>query len=183
MDGVNDSDAALVGLAVAGDRAAFAALARRHYDMLFRVAWQFTGDRGEAEDVTQDVCVRLVKAIASWSREGRFETWAYRVVVNAVRDRQRSHAAERRKREAWAREPHVPASDPDGDEAVAQLWEAVRRLPPKQNEAVTLVHGQGASHAEAAAAMGCAETTVSYHIHEARKRLRVLMSETEESDA
>jgi len=51
----------------------------------------------------------------------------------------------------------------------------VRTLPEKQREAVLLVYGEGMSHAEAADVMGSAEATVSWHVHEAKKRLKVLL--------
>ncbi len=49
------------------------------------------------------------------------------------------------------------------------------KLPDKQRDAVLLVYGEGLSHAAAADAMACAEATVSWHIHEAKKRLKALM--------
>ena len=56
------------------------------------------------------------------------------------------------------------------DDPAERLWAAVRTLPDKQREAVLLVYGEGLSHAAAADAMSCAEATVSWHIHEAKKR-------------
>ncbi|TIT88321.1 MAG: RNA polymerase subunit sigma-70, partial [Mesorhizobium sp.] len=55
------------------------------------------------------------------------------------------------------------------------LWAAVRMLPDKQRDAVLLVYGEGLGHAAAAEVMAISETTVSWHIHEAKKRLKVLM--------
>ena len=170
-----DDDATLVARACEGERAAFATLVGRHYDLMFRVAWRFCGRREDAEDVAQDVCVRLPRALPKWSARGRFESWLCSIVVNAVRDRQRKLAAERRHHEAFAREPRPEPQDEEGP--LAEMWAAVRALPDKQREAVTLVHGEGLSHAEAGAAMDCAETTVSYHIHAARKRLREMLKE------
>ena len=172
---VSSDDAALVARAVAGDRAAFAALVTRHYDLIFRVAWRSCGNRADAEDVAQDVCLRLGRAIRSWSREGRFSTWVCSVALNAARDHHRRVAAERRKRDEWAREPQDAPQDEE--EAVAALWAAVRLLPDKQREAVTLVYGEEMNHADAAAVMGCAEATVSYHVHAARKRLKASMAQ------
>ena len=54
----------------------------------------------------------------------------------------------------------------------AELWQAVRALPPQQRDAVLLVYAQDMSHAEAGDIMGCSEKTVSWHLHEAKKRLR-----------
>jgi RNA polymerase sigma-70 factor (ECF subfamily) len=55
------------------------------------------------------------------------------------------------------------------------LWTAVRSLPDQQRDAVLLVYGEDMSHAEAATVMGCSEKTVSWHVHEARKRLKILL--------
>ncbi|TIV62984.1 MAG: RNA polymerase subunit sigma-70, partial [Mesorhizobium sp.] len=64
----------------------------------------------------------------------------------------------------------VPADDP-----ADALWTAVRLLPDKQRDAVLLVYGEGLNHAAAAEVMAISETTVSWHIHEAKKRLKLLM--------
>ncbi|MEL6587088.1 MAG: RNA polymerase sigma factor [Pseudomonadota bacterium] len=171
------SDAELAGRALDGDRTAFACLLDRHYDLFERAAYRCSGRRDEAEDVTQDVCLRLPKALRSWSREGQFETWAYKVVLNAARDHGRKRARDGRLKDAWAAEPPQDPDTSSEDAAVARLWAAVRHLPPKQRMAVTLVYGEGLSHADTAAAMDCAEATVSYHVHAARTRLRTLMEE------
>ncbi len=63
-----------------------------------------------------------------------------------------------------------------GDPSAAErLWAAVRQLPDKQRDAVLLVYGEGLSHAAASDAMAISETTVSWHIHEAKKRLKALL--------
>ena len=61
------------------------------------------------------------------------------------------------------------------EERAEELWAAVRRLPDKQREAVTLVYGEGLGHAAVADVMGVAEATVSWHVHEARKRLKQML--------
>lgn len=177
----------LVRRAVDGNRAAFAALVTRHYDFIFRVAWKLCGAREDAEDIAQDVCVRLARGIQSWNADGKFSTWIYSVVLNAVRDFHRRGASETRKRKAWADEPNRPDIQGDGqndqDDALSELWAAVRQLPHKQCNAVTLVYGEGLSHLEAAKAMDCAEGTVSSHIHEAKKRLKMLVAGVDRESA
>ncbi len=176
----NECDEGLVVRAVDGDRAAFAALVTRHYDFIFRAAFKWCGNREDAEDVAQDVCVRLGKSIRSWSRDSKFSTWLYRIVINAVRDGQRKNAASLRKVEAWAAEPTRPQvqmpDEAEHDEA-NELWAYVRQLPKKSCDAVMLVYGEELNHAEAAKVMGCAEGTVSSHIHAAKKQLKVLMGD------
>ena len=90
---MDTEDARLVADAVAGDRAAFAALVTRHYDRIFRVAWRILGNRAEAEDLAQDVCATLGRRIRSFRGEAAFTTWLHRLVVNAARDRLRREAA------------------------------------------------------------------------------------------
>ena len=181
MMAVDESDEGLVARAVAGDRAGFAALVGRHYDLMFRVAWKGCGNREDAEDIAQDVCVKLGKTIRTYSGQGKFTTWLYRVVLNASRDHQRKRASNARKLDEWSNEPTRPdvqAADQGADEDEATvLWQAVRQLPPKQRDTVLLVFGEGLSHAEAAVAMECAEGTVSSNIHDAKKRLRVLIEQ------
>jgi RNA polymerase sigma-70 factor (ECF subfamily) len=52
------------------------------------------------------------------------------------------------------------------------LWAAVAELPEKQRDAVFLIYSEGRNHAEAASILNCAESTVSWHVHEAKKRLK-----------
>jgi RNA polymerase sigma-70 factor (ECF subfamily) len=60
-----------------------------------------------------------------------------------------------------------------------ELWDEVRRLPDQQRDAVLLVYGEDLSHAEAAAILECSEKTVSWHLHEARKRLKAKLGAAE----
>ena len=181
MMGRQESDEGLVARAVAGDRAGFAALVSRHYDMMFRVAWKWCGNREDAEDIAQDVCVRLGKTISSYSGQAKFSTWLYRVVLNAVHDHQRKRASHARKLNDWANEPtrvDIQEAEPaDDEDAASELWQAVRQLPQRQRDAVLLVYGEELSHAEAARAMECAEGTVASNIHDAKKRLKVLLQQ------
>src|SRR5919201_7173492 len=88
-DFAGDTDAELVVAAAAGDRAAFEALLRRHYDRIHGLAGQLTGSRADAEDIAQDVCCALVGTIASFRAEAKFSTWLTRITFNAVRDHRR----------------------------------------------------------------------------------------------
>lgn len=159
-----------------GDREAFRELVARHYDFIFRTAAKWLGRRQDADDIAQEVCVKLATALGSFDGRSAFTTWLYRVTLNAVRDRQRAESRRGRYHDRLA-EVH-PDSDPgDQEEATAmrELWKAVRSLPNQQRDAVLLVYAEEKSHAEAGAIMGCKEATVSWHIHEAKKTLRGLL--------
>jgi len=170
-------DGLLASRARDGDRAAFAALVERHYDFIFRVAFRLTGRREAAEDVAQDVCVRLGRAIAGYRGGAAFTTWLYAVVLNAARDALRRSGRDVARMQAFGAHAALLAEGDaaEPEDCAAALWEAVRELPHKQREAVTLVYGEGLTHAQAAEAMAISEPTVSWHVHEAKKRLKALL--------
>lgn len=126
--------------------------------------------------------MRLGGAIRGFRAGSAFTSWLYAVTLNAARDWGRRVAREARKAKALEAQASVDGEagpDPDDDPA-ERLWAAVRLLPDKQREAVTLIYGEGLSHAAAAELMGCAESTVSWHVHEAKRRLKRLMRQADE---
>lgn len=165
----------LVIAAQAGDRAAFASLVARDYDFIYAVAFKWLGNQADAEDVTQDVCIKLAKAIRSFAGRASFRSWLYRIVLNAANDLGRKKS---RRREtggdageiALSQIPVAPVTQKDQDNK--PLWSAVRSLPERQRDAVLLVYAEDKNHAEAAAIMECSEGTVSYHLFAARKALK-----------
>jgi len=159
-----------------GCRASFSALLERHYDRIYRLAWRWCGQRERAEDIAQDVCVKLASAIRTYRGDAKFTTWLHRISyttsLDSLRATQRLVAVEPSEIVRLADDAQADADD----EADAEdLWRAVRALPPQQRDAVLLVYGEDMSHAEAAGVMGCSEKTVSWHIHEAKKRLKILL--------
>lgn len=173
-----EADDDLARAAAGGDADAFVALIERHYDRVFRLAWRWCGSRTEAEDIAQDVWIKIGRAIRGWRGEAAFATWAYRIVYTTTTDRlrarQRLRLVEPSKMAMLAEVRGEPADEDRADAGVMkdELWAEVRRLPEQQRDAVLLVYGEDMSHAEAAQVMGCSEKTVSWHLHEARKRLK-----------
>lgn len=176
LDEIEPSDLDLIGQAQKGDSAAFGRLVERHYDFVHRVAWRWCGRKADAEDIAQEVCVRLGRAIRGYRGGGAFTTWLYAMTLNAVRDMMRKAKRETAKTEAFGVHAVIEGQGGENvDDRGERLWAAVRKLPDKQRDAVLLVYGEGLSHSAAADAMACAEATVSWHIHEAKKRLKALM--------
>lgn len=169
-------DAEILQKACAGDRDAFSALIEAHYDFIHAVAWRWSGVASDAEDIAQEVCIRLARAVRGFRGNSAFRTWLYTLTLNAVRDHQRQTARRNRDEKRLAIDPLYAAAprehDDGGDDT---LWMAVRTLPEKQRDAVLLVYAEGLSHAAAADVLGCSEKTVSWHLHEARKRLKDLL--------
>lgn len=166
----------LVARARGGDRLAFSRLLEDHYDLIYRAAYRWTGHRQDAEDIAQEVCIKLGRALESFDNRSAFSSWVYRITLNAVRDLQRARSRRGRGIDRLA-EVTPDDSPPDQEDAAAmgELWAAVRRLPEKQRDAVLLIYAEDMTHAAAAQIMGCAEATVSWHIHEAKKTLRGLL--------
>jgi RNA polymerase sigma factor (sigma-70 family) len=167
-----DPDRDLVDRAAGGDRHAFEALLRQHYDRIHRVAWRLTGSGSHAEDIAQDVCCTLVEKIGSFKGESKFTTWLTGIVVNACRDHRRRGMTLLRLRERLSVLAGL-APRPDGRDAYRRSWLAseLARLDPLLRDTVVLVVGEDLTHAEAARALGVAESTVSWRMHEARRQL------------
>ena len=173
------SDFELVELAAAGDENAFARLLERHYELIFKVAFRWCGDRSEAEDIAQDVCVKLVRSIESFDYRSRFETWLYRVTINTAKDRYKAgkrFAPEAREEFDTAALDSPSATEPERHVALARALDGLNALPAKLRDAVMLVYVEDLSHKEAAQVLGCAETTISWRIFKARKKLKAIWS-------
>ena len=170
------NDYALVDRAKAGDRLAFGQLVEKHYDFIYRTACKWTGKKSDAEDIAQEVCIKLATAIQSFDGRSAFTSWLYRVTINMVRDMQRSTTRRNKNVDAFALvHPEDDPGDQEDSTAAKELWAAVSELPDKQREAIMLVYAEDMNHAAAAEIMGCKEATVSWHIHEAKKTLRGLL--------
>ncbi len=170
------SDLDLARRAKNGDGAAFRHLLERHYDMIFRLGRRLLGSAVEAEDVAQDICLSLADRIASFKGDSRFSTWLYRVVVNACRDQRRKQASRARIQADYMAFAADDAAD-WADDVARQDWlkTALARLDEALRETAFLVVGEDLSHAEAAEILGIAETTVSWRMHEVRKRLKSMV--------
>ena len=168
----SDPDAPLLLAAIGGDREAFSALLRKHYDRIHGLAWQLTGSRADAEDIAQEVCCVLVEKIGSFRGEAKFTTWLCGIVFNACRDLRRR----RRSFKGVTERLTVLAGltpPTDGRDLYDAIWlkSAIARLKPVYRDTAVLVVGQQLTHAEAAEILGVAETTVSWRMAEVRRML------------
>lgn len=174
------SDLDLVRLAQDGDRAAFRVLLERHYDLLFRVAYRFLGSRAEAEDAAQEMAMALGRNIGSFGGRSRFSTWLYQIALNHCRDHVRRRQTLGRMETAFVEVDAQRSADwADSDRRVQWLYQAIDRLAPDLKETALLVLAEDMTHAQAGEVLGIKESTVSWRMHEIRKRLAVL-ARTEE---
>ena len=170
---MNTDDNELAKRAAEGDSVAFQSLLERHYDTIYRIAYRFTGLRHDAEDLTQDICVSLAKRLRSFRGDARFTTWLYRVVVNAAQDLRRKETTANRLQAEFAELSDLNrASEKVTRSEIAWLYEMLDHIGEELRETAVLVLAEGFSHAEAADILDIKESTVSWRMHELRKKLK-----------
>ena len=155
------------------------AIVREHSARVYRLAYRLTGDPHEAEDLTQDVFVRVFRSLDRY-RPGTFEGWLHRITTNLFLDKVR-----RRQRirfdalteELTARLP-VRGTGSDPEEVYemthldADIQEALMALPPHFRAAVVLADIEGFSYEEVGQTLGIKLGTVRSRIHRGRAQLR-----------
>ncbi len=174
MNGQGDPDEALIQAVARGDPAAAPALVARKLPRLLSLAGRLLGDPAEAEDVAQEVFIKIWRQAPHW-RPGaaRFDTWMHRVALNLCYDRLR------RRREAPTAEPPEQSDpDPTAEEGL-QTQDTARRvraalaaLPLRQREAIVLQHYQELTNTEAAKAMHISVEALESLLSRARRALR-----------
>ena len=173
------SDESLAEAAANGDRQAFASLLERHYDRLFGLAFRLTGQRAEAQDLTQDICAALPAKLATYRGQSKVTTWLYRVAVNAAHDRRRRKTTYMKASDGWgdwelARQDEIST----GREQLDWLTAAMARLSHDLRDTLALVLDD-LTHAEVASILGVSEGTISWRVSEAKKRLRAIKEQEE----
>ncbi len=170
---------ACIRRAMLGDAAAFARLITAHYDRIYRLAYRCAGRREDAEDVAQEVSIKLAQNLTSYRFEAPFGAWLSRMVLNSARDmlRVRSRRQGRETPLFEDAEWLAGTDNPEQRTAARQTLALVDKLPEALRDTIILVFGEGMSHAEVATVLGCAETTISWRIHEARKQLQALQQQ------
>lgn len=169
----------------ADDDAALSALYERHRGFTLRVAWGVLNEDAAAEDVAQDVFLRLGDGRLKAKPRARFTTWLYAVTINCARE----HA--RRRRKLWGDADAETAlaatpdarSDPARVETLADLGRALSALPLRQREVVVLRFLEGLDTAETAEVLGCRPGAVKAHLHRAAAKLRTVLSAYQAKDS
>jgi len=163
-----------------GDAAAFAELVRAIRPLIFRWACVDSGDPDDAEDITQEVLVRVYRGLHTYHEGSSFTTWLYQIARNVGLDGKRKWARRRRLWEAGGPSPGEVADDGPEEafvrgEVSAIVRTFVRELPQRQRQALDLVDLQGHSPTEAGEMLALDPVTVRTHLHRARRRLRTLI--------
>jgi RNA polymerase sigma-70 factor, ECF subfamily len=179
------ADPDLVSRAAGGDPAAFQALVERHRSMVYRVAFQFAGNHHDAEDIAQEVFIKVYRSLDHFRQDAQLTSWLYRIVMNACIDhRRRQHPAAVAPfgEEAEHRMLNTAEESPGPEDRayageLGQVLETqIARLPHGQRIVFIMRHHQGLKLCEIADALGLAEGTVKRQLHAAIHRLRGVLS-------
>ena len=155
-----------------GDLSAFEHLVRLHQPMVRSITYRFTGNLADAADLAQETFIQAWQGVGGFRGESAFGGWLRRVAVNAcLQWRARQRPTETLEDHHLQMQVDASGGGERHDDPAARVREAVQALPPKQRAAVILTVYEGLNHAEAAAAMSCSETTVSWRVFVARKKL------------
>lgn len=173
VEGTPTTDRELARRAGAGDVEALERLYRRHLDRVHALCLRMTADERTAEELTQDVWVRVWRTLDGFRGEAAFSTWLHRVTVNLIRDRGRERAR-RRDRERLTGDPAGESGGraPRPTEDRLALEAAIRELPRRARQVFVLHDVEGYRHAEVARMLEMAEGTSKSHLHRARRLLR-----------
>ena len=149
-------------------------------DAVYRLALGQTRSRADAEDVYQDVFLRLLDSGTAFESPEHLKAWLLRVTVNRCRDLARSGW----KRRTVALDPEWDAPDAvTHDDEDADVWDAVGQLPEQQRTAVHLHYVEGYSTEEIASALDCRPATARTWLFRARARIRELLEADTAEDA
>ena len=188
----DDSDESLMLRYRDGDVRAFELLVTRHRKALFNFILRFVRDTAQAEDVTQETFLRLVKGADAYERQAKFTTWLYTIARNLCVD------AARRGKHRKAASLDAPIGDEDGSaslldlvadggaavdrqaqsrELAVRLRQAIEALPDEQREIFLLREVADLQFNEIANVIGCPENTVKSRMRYALEKLREALEE------
>lgn len=171
-----DTDDELMRRLAAGDRDAFSRLYERHRTRVFTFLLRSLRDRAGAEDLLQEVFLRVYRARAEYTGRLRFQAWLFTIARRLLVDHRRRGVPPEE-----ADMPDVPALETPSQHAEARelavrLEQALDRLPPGQREVLLLARLGGLDAAEIAAVTGSTPGAVRVALHRALRRLRDLLA-------
>jgi RNA polymerase sigma-70 factor (ECF subfamily) len=184
----NLTDTELVERCRHKDSEAFSVLVDRHKRMVFSCAYRMVGDEQEAEDIAQDVFMRVYQAIPRFRGESKFSTWLYKIVSNVCLNRLRKVNPETVSIEANEEEQkfsplrladvgNTPEANFEWKRFRKRVRDMVAALPPQYSAVVTLRHLQGMAYDEIASALNLPLGTVKTHLFRAKERMRELLEQ------
>jgi RNA polymerase sigma-70 factor (ECF subfamily) len=181
-----DADEELVLQSQNGSPAAFETLIRNHQTVIHALTYRMTGSPADAEDLAQETFIRAYEQIGSYRRNAKFSTWLYSIAVHACLNWRRNEARRFRAQANCVGEMTGQQTEagiaPVESEMAQAAQAALMKLPAKQRAAMVLTIYDGLNHAEAAKVLSCPETTVSWRVFTAKRKLKRWLTAAGKSD-
>jgi RNA polymerase sigma-70 factor (ECF subfamily) len=164
----------LVQRCKAGDLSAYEELFKLYGNKLYAICLRMSGDRGDAEDLMQEIFVILITKINAFRGDAKFSTWLHRIAVNTCI----SYLRRRKQPLSLEDQPEPVAGDPSQKAALqrAALKKAIAALPDGYRAVVILHDIQGFSHKEIGDILGISEGASKSQLFKARKKLREMIA-------
>ena len=166
---------------LAGDEAAFTQLVLKYRKPVYAVAYRFTQNHAEADDLAQEAFLRAYQSLANFRGDSSFKTWILRIVSNLSLNHLKSGRVT--KDSGAEPEEHNLSAEATGldqileDEERRALRHAIARLPPKQKETLMLKTFQDLTCEQVAEIMQCSVGTVKANLFNAVQKLKNMLSE------
>ena len=183
-------DHELMAMVKDGDEKAFRRIVERHNEQILNLCCQYLGNQEDAEEVAQDVFIRMYNAAGSYRPDAKLSTYLYRIAVNLslnrIRDRKRKRFVsldifqQSRENSNTSEQLSNPEQLIEEKEKGQIVRKAIDSLPPNQKTAVILKRYQELSYEEIARVMNCSVSAVEARLHRAKlnlqRKLKPLMS-------
>lgn len=183
---MEETEAAALARAKAGDADGFRLLVERHSRSVFRLAYRLTGHEQDAEDVVQETFLRAYRQLQNFESRASFGTWVYRIAANysldLIRSRKRHQAEQPETGDAEADVvASIAATDPAPDRLAysgqlgQQIAAALQNLSEQERTAFVLRHFEGFSIEEISDALGLGASAAKHSIFRAVQKLRAAL--------
>ncbi len=168
-------------------RDAFAILLPRYRDKVFRLSFSMLRDRARAEDTTQDIFLRVWRALPGFAGQSALSTWIYAIAKNAclseLRKRRPTVSLDQNDDDGYHPAVAALAAPEADDSATVSVGQLLDQLPERYRQAVVLFYMEDKSYEQTAASLGLPLGTVKALLHRARKRLIELTKDAETAPA
>jgi RNA polymerase sigma-70 factor (ECF subfamily) len=165
----------LIGRCQSADSDAFRILFDRYKDRVYSIALRYSGDDATAQDIAQDTFLKLFSSIQSFRGDAGFESWLYRLVVNACFDHKRKSKRLAPLIEGFLDLVHAPGASALDEvlqtESASQVQRVIDSLPPEQRMLVVLRYTEGLSYDRIAEILDCPAGTVASRLNRIHKVL------------
>lgn len=178
----------LVNKAVKGDNSAFEALMEKHMGIIYNIALRMAANQDDAEDMTQEIMIKIFRSLGSFKGNSKFSTWIYRVAVNTCLD----ELKKKKNKKHLSLDAEISGDDGENQieikddspspEKLAEQNElrdmvaaAVKLLSDEHRAVIVLRDIRGMSYNEIAGILGCSDGTVKSRISRARAQLKMIL--------